>query len=206
MRRQEATEDGERERIFPHECFFFWFGLFWETNEGKRMTGRQLEMSCVSLSSPAARSACWHLALLTNSYYCAWMSTMSECVEHSLSTQGRAGECGAGAWFESPRCVSRGCFIRDHQQSGLIPPLILCLCFASFPFLTSTSCCLVVCTACCVMKGQSSGKRGSWHGNKVLHISTYLPALKASEVKLVSHSCEDEICERENVDSPSVAE
>lgn len=54
-------------------------------------------------------------------------------------------------------------------------------------FFVSTFRCHIVCTACYVMKGQSSGKRGSRHGNKVLNISTYLAALKASGVKLVSH-------------------
>lgn len=203
MRRQEATEDGERENL-PSWMFFFLIWLIlgnkWRETDDRQAVRNEL---CFSLLS------CCTFSLLAP---CTFDKLILLCMnEHNVRvcrafSQGRAGECGAGVWFESPRCVSRGCFIRDHQQSGLIPPLILCLRFASFPFLTSTSCCLVVCTACCVMKGQSSGKRGSWHGNKVLHISTYLPALKASEVKLVSHSCEDEICERENVDSPSVAE
>lgn len=52
----------------------------------------------------------------------------------------------------------------------------------------SASCCFIVCATCCVIKGQSSGKRGTWHGNKVLHISTYLPALKADEAKRVPRS------------------
>lgn len=133
MRRQEATEDGERERIFPHECFFFWFGLFWETNEGKRMTGRQLEMSCVSLSSPAARLACWHLALLTNSYYCAWMSTMSECVEHSRRGVRANVEQGLGL---NPPVVSRGDASSEiiSSQASFLPSSYVC---ASPPFHSS---------------------------------------------------------------------
>lgn len=72
------------------------------------------------------------------------------------------GEYGSQFRFESFFCVS--CYtsskIISSQVSSLPSSQITSpsQCIAFFP---STPCCHIVCTACCVMKGQSSGKRAS---------------------------------------------
>lgn len=135
--------------------------------------------------------ACWHLAHFTLGFIATERHDVWACCKFAGDEWSNV-EQGFGSRLS---IVSRRTL---HQRSSAVGPRpsASCLCLVGFLFFAFTSCCLVVCATCCVMKGQSRGKRGSWHGNKVLHISTYLPALKASEVTLVPHSCEDnKMCE-----------
>lgn len=107
---------------------FFWFGPFRETNEGNRMTGRWLVMSfCFSLSSllaPWTFDTLSFTVILCLNEHIVWICR-ARC-EHARVSK----EQGFGLGL--PLCLV-GCFIKDHQQSSLIPPLMPCLCFISFP-------------------------------------------------------------------------
>lgn len=111
-----------------------------------------------SLSSPPARALCWPLALFILSallLHCARMDTMSEL---PVSMQ----RCTRGIRSTVSVRVILLCGTLHQRSSAVGPPSSPRVC-ASSPFssLPPFSCCLVVCTTCCVMKGHSSGKRGS---------------------------------------------
>lgn len=144
--------------------------------------------------SSFADIACWHLGLLMHSVllsYCAWMSTMSEYVKHAAMFAGVYG------WIRSRNHLSASREMLHHRSSAL-SPAILPPDPVSVPrlhpifrlhFLLPRR----VHHMLCDERPIKLKKRGSWHGNKVPHISTYLAALEASEVKLVSHSCEHKV-------------
>lgn len=111
--------EGERDNFSTWG--FFWFGSFRETNDGKWMTGRQLVLSCFPAFFSLLSCMCGLLAPWTfNTLQFQWhiVHEWTQC----LSMQGSMGEYVVSFWFWVMLLCLVGCFIKDHQQSGLIPP------------------------------------------------------------------------------------
>ncbi len=185
MCRQERQGD-RKEDFFLKKVFFSDLA-----HSGKQTKRNRWHFFQLFLSSFVDR-ACWHLGLLMHSVllsYCAWMSTMSEYVKHAAMFAGVYG----WIWSRNHLSASREML---HHRSSALSPAVLPSDPVSVPHLHPILPLPVASSGtphAVWWKANQVEKRGSWHGNKVLHISTYLTALEASEIKLESHSCEDKV-------------
>lgn len=171
---------GRKDRIFPLKGFSSSLA-----HSRKHMKGNGWSSTFLFSLLPGTRGSLGTLDFCSTRLCChtvhEWTQIRQACCAWVNVEQGFSLNHAFVSWEVSSQIIS-------SQPSALSASLIGTLSPSQcIQFYVSTFCCLIVWAACCVMKGQSSGKRGSWHGNKVLHISTYLPALKASEEKLVSH-------------------